>query len=101
MTGVRRRLFVAMFVLLVQAFRPVRPGPVFLLAQTTDRFVTVNGLRLHVLDSGGDRPPLILLHGIARHAHTFDHVAPEFAKRYRVLAVDMRGHGDSAWSPDG
>jgi pimeloyl-ACP methyl ester carboxylesterase len=97
MTGVRRVLFVAGFlVLVVQAFKPV-----FLRAATTDRFVTVNGLRLHVIDSGGEKPALILLHGIARHAHTFDHIAPEFSQKYRVLAVDMRGHGDSAWSPDG
>jgi pimeloyl-ACP methyl ester carboxylesterase len=44
---------------------------------------------------------MILLHGIARHAHTFDHVAPAFARDYHVIALDMRGHGDSAWSPDG
>ena len=47
------------------------------------------------------RPAMILLHGIARHAHTFDHVAPVFARGYRVIALDMRGHGDSAWSPEG
>jgi len=69
-----------------------------------DLFVTVNQLRLHVVETGGasaGRPTIILLHGIARHAHTFDHIAGDFARTYRVLAVDMRGHGDSAWSPDG
>ena len=70
-------------------------------AHAADGFVTVNGLRLHMVDSGGSNPPLILLHGIARHAHTFDHLVPEFSRRYRVIAVDMRGHGDSAWSPEG
>jgi pimeloyl-ACP methyl ester carboxylesterase len=84
----RRLLFVA--ALLVAAH-----------AAAADRFVAVNGLRLHVLDSGGGKPPLILLHGIARHAHTFDHLAEEFARTYRVIAVDMRGHGDSDWSPEG
>lgn len=44
---------------------------------------------------------MILLHGIARHAHTFDHIAPHLARNYRVLALDMRGHGDSAWAPNG
>jgi pimeloyl-ACP methyl ester carboxylesterase len=88
----------------VQAFRPasgqaVRPASVA--AQAADRFETVNGLTLHVVDSGGPNPPLILLHGIARHAHTFDHLVPEFSRNYRVIAVDMRGHGDSAWSPEG
>ena len=71
-------------------------------ATYTDRYVTVNGLRLHYLDWGGPtKPAMIVLHGIARHAHTFDHIAPEFARDYHVIAVDMRGHGDSAWSPEG
>ena len=65
-----------------------------------DRFVTVNGIRLHYLDWGNpDRPPLVLVHGIGRVAHTFDIVAPSFTSQFHVLAVDMRGHGDSAWDP--
>lgn len=65
-----------------------------------DRFVTVNGLRLHYLDWGGaERPPLVLVHGIGRVAHTFDHLAPRFTADYHVLALDMRGHGDSQWDP--
>jgi esterase len=95
MGAVRRLIFVAaLVVLVVQASRPAS-------AAAADRFVVVNGLRLHVVDSGGDKPPLILLHGIARHAHTFDHLTDDLARNYRVLAVDMRGHGDSAWSADG
>lgn len=67
-----------------------------------DRTVTVNGLRIHFLDWGSDaKPAMILLHGISKHAHTFDHIAPDFARDYHVLAVDMRGHGDSGWSPEG
>ena len=67
-----------------------------------DRFVTVNGLRLHFLDWGSpDKPPLIMLHGIGRVARTFDHLAPHFSRDYHVLAVDMRGHGDSGWSAEG
>jgi pimeloyl-ACP methyl ester carboxylesterase len=68
--------------------------------QPTDRYVTVNGLRLHYLDWGGTGRPLILVHGLDRHAHTFDHIAPHFSSRFRVIAVDMRGHGDSAWDPE-
>ncbi len=71
-------------------------------AQPLDKFMTVNGLQIHYLDWGNaGAQPLILLHGIARVAHTFDHVAPHLAKSYRVIAVDMRGHGDSGWHPDG
>lgn len=67
-----------------------------------DKFITVNGLRLHYLDWGGEgKQPFIMLHGIGRIAHSFDHVAPHFSKDYHVIALDMRGHGDSQWSPEG
>jgi pimeloyl-ACP methyl ester carboxylesterase len=68
----------------------------------TDRFIVVNGLRLHYLDWGSaDKPPFIMLHGISRVAHQFDHIAPYFTANYHVIAIDMRGHGDSDWSPEG
>src|SRR6266536_105611 len=71
-------------------------------SQPSDRFVTVDGLRIHYLDWGSaDKQPLIMLHGIGRVAHTFDHIAPHFTSKYHVMAVDMRGHGDSAWDPKG
>jgi len=71
-------------------------------AQPVDRFVTANGLRIHYLDWGtSGKQPLILLHGIARLAHTFDHLALHFNKDYHVIAVDLRGHGDSDWDPQG
>ena len=65
------------------------------------RFVTVgDGRRLHYLDWGNETaPPLLLLHGIDRNAHTFDHVARRFTDRYHVIAVDLRGHGNSDWHP--
>ena len=34
------------------------------------------------------------------HAHTWDNVVPGFADRYRVLALDQRGHGESDWPKD-
>ncbi len=77
----------------------------FLLAGQTapqDHFLTVNGIRLHYIDWGsGDKPPFVMLHGISRVAHQFDHLAPAFAAKYHVIAIDMRGHGDSGWSPEG
>jgi pimeloyl-ACP methyl ester carboxylesterase len=66
--------------------------------QPADKFATINGLQIHYLEWGtAGKQPLILLHGVARTAHTFDHVAPHFTGHYHVIAVDMRGHGDSAW----
>jgi pimeloyl-ACP methyl ester carboxylesterase len=71
-------------------------------AQPADRFVTANGLRIHYVDWGNaDKPPLILIHGLDRVARTFDHLATHFTSRYHVIAVDMRGHGDSGWHPEG
>src|SRR5215475_2314910 len=82
-----------LFVLLLGFFQAQLP---------TDRFISVNGLRIHYLEWGtSDKQPLIMLHGIGRIAHTFDHIAPHFASRYHVMAVDMRGHGDSDWDPKG
>ncbi|MGZ5222757.1 MAG: alpha/beta fold hydrolase [Burkholderiales bacterium] len=39
------------------------------------------------------------MHGIARLAHTLDHLAPHFSADYHVIAVDLRGHGESTWDP--
>ena len=70
--------------------------------QAIDGYVTVNGLRLHYLDYGNaDGPPLLLLHGLSGHAHTFDFVAPYLIDRYHVLSLDVRGRGESDWAPDG
>src|SRR5688572_25333711 len=77
-----------------------------------DRFVTVNGLRIHYVDWGNPAlgaaapgakaaPPLLLIHGLDRVARTFDHLAPHFTARFHVIAMDMRGHGDSGWDPEG
>jgi esterase len=88
----------SMFLLQAGAAPVVAHAP----AAYADRFVTVNGLRIHYLDWGNPgKPPMILIHGIGRHAHTFDHIAPHFARDYHVLAIDMRGHGDSSWDPKG
>src|SRR5689334_14252105 len=75
-------------------------SPVLFVAQSTDRYIKVNELRIHYLDHGAEgKQPLILLHGIGRIAHTFDHLAAHFNTKYHVIAVDMRGHGDSDWDP--
>jgi len=67
-----------------------------------DGFVTVNGLRLHYVE-WGDRakPPLVFIHGLDRVARTVEHLVPYFIDRYRIVAYDMRGHGDSGWDPQG
>lgn len=56
-------------------------------------------LKLHYWDYGGpaNRPPLILVHGTQDHARSWDDFAREFHRAYHVYALDLRGHGDSAW----
>jgi pimeloyl-ACP methyl ester carboxylesterase len=59
-------------------------------------------LRLHYLDWRNPlAPPLLLLHGGRDHAHSWDWVARALQPDFHVIAPDLRGHGDSAWSPDG
>jgi pimeloyl-ACP methyl ester carboxylesterase len=62
----------------------------------------VNGLNLHLLDwQGGDRPPMLLLHGALLQAHVWDFFSFEMRQRFHIRALDLPGHGDSAWAPDG
>lgn len=46
-----------------------------------------------------DKPGLILVHGVLAHARWWDHIAPSFADRFRVVALDFTGMGDSARRP--
>lgn len=68
------------------------------MSSSHSQFIDVNGTTLHYLEWGEKtNPPFILLHGGSAHAHWWDHIAPALAQSYRVLAFDLRGHGDSAW----
>jgi pimeloyl-ACP methyl ester carboxylesterase len=68
---------------------------------TANTFISQR-LRLHYVDWGNrDAPPLILQHGGRDHCRSWDWVAEELAKDWHVIAPDLRGHGDSAWAPDG
>jgi esterase len=66
----------------------------------TSQFITINGLRLHYLDFGNSaQPPLICIHGLSGNAHNFDGLAAHLAPDYHVIAIDVRGRGDSQWGP--
>jgi esterase len=68
-------------------------------AAPASKSVALDGLKFHYLDWGGDGPPVLMLHGFTGHAHTWDSTAAGLGERYRALAVDQRGHGDSDWAP--
>lgn len=67
-----------------------------------DEFVDTSELKIHYLDWGerGKRP-LLLLHGGMQTAHSWDLTAVAMRRDCHVVAMDLRGHGDSDWSQDG
>lgn len=61
-----------------------------------DGSVNLDGAAIHYLAWGRpNRPGLVFIHGGGAHAHWWTHVAATFADEYRVLAIDLSGHGDS------
>lgn len=68
----------------------------------TSHSFTSQRLRLHYVDWGNrGAPPLILVHGGRDHCRSWDWTAERLRADWHVIAPDLRGHGDSAWSPDG
>jgi esterase len=62
--------------------------------------VVLGGHRFHYLDWGKpDQPPAVFLHGHGLTAHTWDLVSLALRSRLRCFTPDLRGHGDSEWSP--
>ncbi len=58
-------------------------------------FITLHGQRLAYLEAG-QGPPLLLIHGIAEAAWAWEVVIPALARKHRVIAPDLLGHGRSA-----
>ena len=57
-------------------------------------------MRLHLHAWGGEEaPPLVCMHGVTSHGGRFRRLAEVLARRYRVLAPDLRGHGYSGYEP--
>jgi pimeloyl-ACP methyl ester carboxylesterase len=66
-----------------------------------DRFARLDELRIHFRDWAGpteNAPVLVLLHGGLGDCRLWDPYVPALASRYRVVAPDARGHGESDWS---
>jgi len=69
-------------------------------APASRRVPGADGLELHLLEWSREGVPLLLVHGFGHHVHVWDDLAPALAPYYRVLALDLRGHGDSDRDPD-
>lgn len=73
------------------------------MAEWTDRYWnSADGVKLHYRDHDGDRdrPPILCIPGLTRNARDFEPVADRFAGDWRVLSIDLRGRGGSAFDPD-
>jgi len=63
-----------------------------------DKLVALRGLRFHYREYGTANKrarPVVLLHGVASNARIWITVGPRLGERFRVYALDQRGHGES------
>ncbi|RIA45495.1 pimeloyl-ACP methyl ester carboxylesterase [Hephaestia caeni] len=71
-------------------------------AQCTASTVALGEIDLYFTDwNGSAGRTVLLIHGINVQGHTWDPIARELAKDYRVICPDLRGHGRSSWTEAG
>jgi len=69
------------------------------LLEPVSHFFHSHRLRLQFWDWGSEgKPALLLVHGALDHARNWDWVARDLCRDYHVYALDLRGHGNSAWA---
>jgi pimeloyl-ACP methyl ester carboxylesterase len=68
--------------------------------EITHRYVDIGGLQVHVAEAG-EGEPLFMLHGWPQHWWMWRKQIPFFAKRFHVVAPDMRGFGWTEATPNG
>ena len=72
------------------------------MSEPQQRFVESQRVPISVWDWGNDGAPVVLLvHGGRDHARSWDRIAAGLRDAYHVVALDLRGHGDSGWTPGG
>lgn len=57
--------------------------------------VEVNGVTIHYHRTGGNKPPVVLLHGMSDNGLCWTRVAMDLEKDFDVIMIDARGHGAS------
>ncbi len=65
----------------------------------TSGICPANGINIYYLRTGGDKPPVVLLHGLTKNGACWTPLAHELEKEYDVIMPDARGHGNSS-APD-
>ena len=61
--------------------------------------IFLNGARLAYHEWPGSGPTLLCVHGITANSHSWDRWAEQLSPTYRLIAVDLRGRGDSDKPP--
>jgi pimeloyl-ACP methyl ester carboxylesterase len=61
----------------------------------------VNGIDVHYLRTGGDKPPVVLLHGLMTNGACWTPLARSLEEDYDVVMPDARGHGNSSAPSEG
>jgi N-formylmaleamate deformylase len=64
------------------------------------RSCKANGIEVHYLRTGGDKLPVVLLHGLSGSGACWTPLARDLANDYDVVMPDARGHGKSS-TPEG
>ncbi|HEY6230316.1 MAG TPA: alpha/beta hydrolase [Pyrinomonadaceae bacterium] len=57
------------------------------------RYTTLDGARIHYVNYGKGSEALVLIHGWTMNVDNWRDQIPDFAKRNRVIAIDLPGHG--------
>lgn len=73
---------------------PIQPED--LVTPLPAKHVVVDGMDLAYVDSGGDKPPMVFIHGLSSYMGFWEHQVPAFTDDYRVLALDLPGFGASS-----
>jgi pimeloyl-ACP methyl ester carboxylesterase len=85
----------------VPSASPQTPAPLASLGDGfTSELAIVNGTSIHYV-RGGLGPAIMLVHGFPEDWYEFHHIMPVLAKKFTVIAVDLRGVGESAVAPAG
>jgi pimeloyl-ACP methyl ester carboxylesterase len=96
--SLHRLIFFAVFLMLVLAMAPSRRLQVSFAREdksaiAESRFTTLDGARIHYVNYGKGSEALVLIHGWTMNLDNWRDQVPDFAKRNRVIAIDLPGHG--------
>ena len=77
-------------------------GAEYQIVEITGHSRKINGLMIHWMDWGTyGMDPVLFIHGAGQQARSFDSMASNLSYSYHSIAIDLRGHGNSARSVDG